>query len=296
MGHGPSDKRRIGFIGLGMMGAGMARCLMDAGYPLTLSANRNRDRIEPLLRDGATEAATPAALAAHCDVILTCVPDAAAVTELADRMMPALGPCKLWIDATTSLPAVSADIATRVQALGAAFADAPVTGGPPEAERGALASLVGCAARDFPAVEKIVGSYSKVVRRFGDVGTGHTAKLLNNFVTQGTMLLLAEAFGTARHLGVDWEALYEAMTAGAARSGTLEKAVRPALEGDFDGSRFTIANAEKDLRYVASLLAEGNAPGTDIAQALHDRLASHVASGHGQSFVSRMLDADIADP
>ncbi|MDJ0638940.1 MAG: NAD(P)-dependent oxidoreductase [Paracoccaceae bacterium] len=292
MGQSPSDKRKIGFIGLGMMGASMARCLMNAGYPLTLLANKSRQRIEPLLRDGAAEATTPAALAAVSDVIVTCVPEATAVTELADQLMPALGPDKFWIDTTTSDPSVSAEVATRVKATGAAFADAPVTGGPPQAERGELASLVGCAVEDFSAVEAVVGNYSKVVRRFGDVGAGHTAKLLNNLVSQGTMILLAEAFGAARHLGVDWAALYDVMMAGAARSGTLEKAVGPALSGDFDGSRFTIANAEKDLRYVSKLFAGGAAPGADIANALHDRLAGHVASGHGQRFVSRMLDAD----
>lgn len=294
MGQAPSDKCRIGFIGLGMMGAGMARCLMNSGYALTLSANKNRARIEPLLNDGAAEAATPTALAAVCDVIVTCVPDATAVSELADQLLPALGPAKLWIDATTSDPSVTVEVATKVQAIGAAFADAPVTGGPPQAERGELASLVGCAVENFSAVEAVVGSYSKVVRRFGDVGTGHAAKLLNNFVSQGTMILLADAFCMARHQGIDWDALYDVMMAGAARSGTLEKAVGPALNGDYDGSRFTIANAEKDLRYVARLFADGAASGTDIANALHDRLADHVASGYAHRFVSRMLDEDTA--
>ena len=294
MGQGAPDRPRIGFIGLGLMGACMARCLMNAGYPMTLSANRSRDRIEPLLRDGAAEAAAPSALAAACDVIVTCVPDAAAVTGLANQMMPALCPGKLWIDTTTSDPSVSADVAARVKATGAAFADAPVTGGPPEAERGELASLVGCAAGDFAAVEAVVGSYSKVVRHFGDVGAGHAAKLLNNFVSQGTMILLAETFGMARRLGIDWAALYDVMMAGAARSGTLEKAVGSAINGDFDGSRFTIANAEKDLRYVVKLFADSAVPGTAIANVLHDRLSDHVASGHARRFVSSMLDADVA--
>lgn len=180
-----------------------------------------------------------------------------------------------------------------MKTVGAAFADAPVTGGPPQAESGELASLVGCVGEDFAAVETAVGTYSKVVRRFGNVGAGHTAKLLNNFVSQGTMLLLAEAFGKARELGVDWTALYDAMMAGAARSGTLEKAVGPALHGDFDGSRFTIAHAEKDLRYVAELFVNGAPPGADIANVLHTRLADHVAAGNAQRFVSRMLDAEI---
>ncbi|WP_171052548.1 NAD(P)-dependent oxidoreductase [Ruegeria sediminis] len=289
----PNDLR-VGFIGLGMMGAGMARRIMGAGYPLTVTANRSRTAIEPLLRDGAAEAATPAELAAACDVVLSCVPDGPAVEKLAEHIVPVLGPGKLWIDATTSDPAVTERVAARVAAAGAAFADAPVTGGPPQAERGELASLVGCAVEDFAAVEAVVGTYSKVVRRFGEVGAGHTAKLLNNFVSQGTMILLAEAFGAARRKGIDWTALYDVMAAGAARSGTLEKAVAPALKGDFDGSRFTIANAEKDLRYVVQLFSDEAMPGTEVAKILHAILAERVASGDAERFVSRLLDQDGA--
>ena len=198
------------------------------------------------------------------------MPDADAVAALAERVVPALGPGRVWIDVTTSRPALIREIAAAVQDRGAAFADAPVTGGPPQAASGELASLVGCAEEDFPAVEVVVGAYSKLVLRFGEVGAGPTAKLLNNLVSQGTMALLAEAFGLARAHGVAWRPLYEAMSAGAARSGTLEKSVGPALEGDYDGARFTIANAAKDLRYAVELADTPS--GCPLARGLRMRL------------------------
>lgn len=278
-------KPSIGVIGAGMMGGGMAACLLRAGHPVLVLPNRSRTVIDKLIADGAKEAGSAAELAASVEVILTCLPDGPAIEARAAEILPAMTPGMLWIDATTSDPAVTRRVAAQVEAQGAVFADAPVTGGPAQAEAGDLASMVGCSAAEFDRVSAVVSVYSRLVRRFGDVGTGHTAKLMNNLVTQGTMALLAEAYAGAHRLGVDWQALFDVMGIGAARSGTLEKAVGPALKGDFDGSRFTIRNAEKDLRYaVETLGAEA-----DLARAAHRVLARCVDEGRGDEFVSRML-------
>lgn len=279
-------KPAIGVIGAGMMGGGMASCLLRAGHRVQILPNRSRAVIDRLIGEGAEEAGSAAALAGSVDVLLTCLPDGAAVEARVAEILPALAPGTLWIDATTSDPEVTGRVAAQVAERGAVFADAPVTGGPAQAESGELASLVGCDAAEFDRVKAVVGTYSRVVRRFGEVGTGHTAKLLNNLVTQGTMALLAEAYSGARRLGVDWQALFEVMGAGAARSGTLEKAVGPALEGDFDGSRFTIRNAEKDLRYAIATLG----PEAELARSAHRVLARQVDEGRGDAFVSRMLE------
>ena len=283
-----TGKPPVGFIGLGLMGEGMARRLMAAGHPMTVLAHRRREVVEALLAEGAAEAEDAADLAARCEVVVTCVPDADAVAALAERMIPALGRGRLWIDVTTSRPALTREVAAAVRARGAAFADAPVTGGPPQAASGDLASLVGCDEVDFPAVEAVVGVYSKAVLRFGEAGAGHTAKLLNNLVSQGTMALLAEAYGLARLHSVAWGPLFEAMFAGAARSGTLEKSVGPALDGDYDGARFTIANATKDLRYAVELA--GAPYGCPVARAAYEALRTRAEAGHGDAFVSRLLD------
>lgn len=278
-------KPAVGVLGAGMMGAGMAASLLRAGHTVLVTPHRSRSAVDRLVAAGAEEAASPADLAARAEVVLTCVPDGPAVEALSETILPVLRPGTLWIDTTTSDPEVTRRVAGRVADHGAIFADAPVTGGPAQAEAAELASLVGCRETDLERVETVVRTYSKVVRRFGDIGAGHTAKLLNNLVTQGTMALLAEAFSGARTLGVDWQALYDVMCTGAARSGTLEKAVGPALRGDFDGSRFAICNAEKDLRYAVAALG----PRAELARAAHDVLARHVAEGRGDAFVSRML-------
>ena len=280
-----SRMTRVGIAGAGMIGGGMARRLLRAGHPVAVLAHRARAPVEALVAEGAREAADAGALATGCDVLLTCLPDAAAVEALAPSVLPHLGG-KLWIDATTSDPEVTRRLAESARGAGATLADAPVTGGPPEAEKGALTSLVGCPEAGCDAVRAVTDRYSKATLRFGGTGAGHTAKLLNNLVSQGTMVLLAEAFGLATRHGVAWAPLAEAMMGGAARSGTLEKAVLPALAGDFDGARFSIANAAKDLRYAAALAGEGDR----IVCALRDRLAEAVAEGRGDAFVSRLLE------
>ncbi|WP_425091321.1 NAD(P)-dependent oxidoreductase [Tropicimonas sp. S265A] len=286
--------RSIGIIGAGLLGAGMARRMLLAGHRVSLLVHKNRAPIEPLLADGAEEAADAVALARASDVVLTCVPNAEVVEALAEELLPHLREGQIWIDTTTSRPETSERIATRVAAQGAVFADAPVTGGPAQAQEGSLASLVGCAEADYPAIKALVGVYSKAVWRFGDPGRGHAAKLLNNLVTQGTMILLADAFQCAARMGVDAHALYDAMMAGAARSGTLQKAVGPALEGDFSGAQFSIANAEKDLRYARDLLSDTLPSRALVASALADRLGGLVSEGQGAKFVSSMLDPEAS--
>ncbi|MDW4499987.1 NAD(P)-dependent oxidoreductase [Sulfitobacter sp. D35] len=287
-----STEPRIGCVGLGHMGTGMALCLRRAGLPVAAVAHRNRAGIERLLERGGSEARDVADLLGTSDVLFSCLPNADTVAALVPDVLAHFRPGGLWIDTTTSDPAVTRDVARRMKDAGIRFADAPVTGGPPEAEAGTLASLVGCAETDWPEVEALTGHYSKVVRRFGAPGTGHSAKLLNNLVSQGTMILLAEAFGAARQLGVDWQALYDAMCSGAARSGTLEKSVGPALEGNFDGSRFTVRNAAKDLRYAAALLEDQDRPAADIVRGLQDYLERRGAGDRGDLFVSRLLDPE----
>jgi 3-hydroxyisobutyrate dehydrogenase-like beta-hydroxyacid dehydrogenase len=290
-----SGRQKVGFFGAGMMGGGMVRCLLKSGHPVRLTPNRSAAAIAPLVEAGAEHVGSVEAVAQGAAIIVTCLPDADTVRALADRIAPVLAPGTLWIDTTTSYPEVTKDISRALALRGVTFVDAPVTGSPAQAEAGGLASLVGCAEADFARVEAVVSLWSVSVRRFGDVGAGHSAKLLNNAVTQGTMVMLAAAYGLARKAGVDWQALYDVMQVGAAKSGTLEKSVGPALSGDFDGSRFSIANAEKDLRYAVAMmesLGEDSAP----LRAAHAQLAALKSAGYGAAFVSRQLELPFSQP
>ncbi len=281
---------RMGIMGAGLMGSGMAHRLLSAGHAVSVIAHRNRETVEALIFDGAEEVQSPAMLVHDTDALLTCLPDAECVEEVADAVCPELRPGYIWIDTTTSIPEISAALARRLSRKGAVFADAPVTGGPVEARAGELASLVGCHAEDYPAVAALIAPYSKVIRRFGAPGCGHAAKLLNNLVTQGTMALLADAYQCAICSGIDTRALFDVMMTGAACSGTLKKAVGPALEGYYDGARFSIEHAAKDLRYARDLVASIDPLRVNMASAAAEKLARHVNEGRGSRFVSEMLD------
>ncbi|MCY4446307.1 MAG: NAD(P)-dependent oxidoreductase, partial [Rhodobacteraceae bacterium] len=234
-----TEINRIGFIGAGLMGFGMAKCLLKNGLEVNVLPHKNSEPIEKLKNLGARVAKDYRDLLLDTNGLISCLPNAEIVEKLAKELVTEFKPGMFWIDTTTSKPATSKKIAVLLQEKGVFFADAPVTGGPAQSIEGQLASLVGCDQDDFPKVEEIVGLYSRVVRYFGVVGSGNIAKLLNNLVSQGMVILLADAFLSAEIMGVNRQALYDVMEAGAVRSGTLEKMVKPYLSGNYDGSQFS---------------------------------------------------------
>ncbi len=284
---------RIGFIGIGIMGRGMATHLLKAGHPLTVFVHRNRDGVDELVASGARETDSLPYLAQNSDVIVLCVSNADTVRRVLEGLLPGLRKGQLVIDATTSNPKVTRQVSAWLEDKGIHYADAPVTGGPNESAAGKLGSLVGCKDEDSEVVRKIIASYSKVVHRIGGIGSGHQAKLLNNFVTQGTGVLLAEAYRRARDSGVDWKALYSVMETGAARSGTLEKMVKPALDGNYDGSRFSLRNALKDYSYFCEMADESPRGPSQLAHDIRDIFQQAVDAGLGERYVSVLLDPEL---
>ena len=284
-----TEINRIGFIGAGLMGFGMAKCLLKNGLEVNVLPHKNQEPIEKLKNLDARVAEDYRDLLLDTNGLISCLPNAEVVEKLAKELVTEFKPGMFWIDTTTSKPATSKKIAVLLQEKGVFFADAPVTGGPAQSIEGQLASLVGCDQDDFPKVEEIVGLFSKVVRHFGVVGSGNIAKLLNNLVSQGMVILLADAFLSAEIMGVNRQALYDVMEAGAVRSGTLEKMVKPYLSGNYDGSQFSIANSLKDLRYVNELMNETLPGHVGLTDNLVKRLEKHVNEGRGSSYVSNLL-------
>ena len=284
---------RIGFIGVGMMGHGMAANLMRGGHDLAIMAHRNRAPVDDLVAHGAAEAADPAEIAA-AEVIFFCLPDSRIVEETVNALVPHLTAGQMIVDTGTSDPGSTKELHARLQAIGVDLVDAPVTGGPPQAEAGDLTTLAGASDEAFALVEPLLAAYSKAVVRMGGPAAGHTAKLLNNFVTHGTATLLALAYGIARDVDVDWAKLHQAMNVGAARSGTFDKMITPAILGDYRGHSFTLANAWKDIRYFAGL-AESLSRRTALVDGIEKVLRGANEAGFGDRFVSELLDPEIAD-
>lgn len=280
---------RIGFIGVGLMGQGMVVNLMKAGHELTVLAHRNRAPIDEVVSRGAQEARDLGELARDAAIILICVSTAEAVETLVGSLSAHLEEGQIVIDATTSTPQVSRRLAAELARRNVRFADAPMTGGPEQVVAGEAGALVGADDATFQIIEPVLRSYCGRVAHFGPVGAGHTAKLISNYLACGMVMLIADSYGAARRANIDWKKLYQVQLQGSTNSGALKKMIGPALDGNFDGYRFSIANAAKDMRYYCDL-AKTLGELTPLAQAAGRMLQAAAESGDGEQNVSRLLE------
>jgi 3-hydroxyisobutyrate dehydrogenase-like beta-hydroxyacid dehydrogenase len=280
---------RIGFIGAGLMGHGMVLNLLKGGHEVHVIAHRNRAPIEDLLSKGAHEAGSLDKIAHDCECIVLCLSSSKIVEETVAAMTPALHIGQIIIDAGTSEPESTRRLAAELASLGVAYADAPMTGGPEQAANAELGVLCGASTETFAGILPVLSCYASTIRHMGPVGSGHAAKLISNFLVTGMIALVAQAFGAARKADIDWRNLYDVMLNGSGNSGVLRKMVAPALEGNLEGYRFSLANAAKDIGYFKSL-ASALGLDTSLVGAVEDVFLVALAKGHGQKNVSRLLD------
>jgi 3-hydroxyisobutyrate dehydrogenase-like beta-hydroxyacid dehydrogenase len=285
---------KIGFIGLGLMGSGMAGHLMAAGHELWLLAHRNRGFIDPLLARGASEAKDLAGLAKESEVIILCLTTAVVVEETVAGLKPHLRPGQIVIDTGTTEPQTTRRLARELGRLGVAYADAPMAGGPEQVAKKDVGALIGADDRTYQAIAPLVSCYASRLKHFGPPGSGHVAKLISNYLVIGMIGLVAEGFTAARKAQVDWKDLYEVMLNGSGNSGVLRKMMDAALAGDFDGYKFSLANAAKDIGYY-SAMAQELGQLTPLTEAVEQIFAKAVATGHGGRNVSHLLDPAIDD-
>lgn len=284
---------QIGLIGAGLMGHGMAANLLKHGHAVTVIAHRNRAPVDDLLSRGASEARDLAGIAT-ADVILLCVTTSRVVEDSITGLMPHLRRGQIILDSGTSAPEATRRLAHQLAAMGVAYADIPLTGGPEQAEQGVLGVLCGADDATFARIRPLLACFATTIRHFGPPGSGHTAKLISNYLVTGMVALVAEAFLAARKAQINWSDLYEVMLNGSGHSGVLRKMVEPALKGDFDGYRFALGNAAKDIGYYADL-AEGLGCGTRLTEAVAEVFIKAVETGHGGRNVSHLLDPAIDD-
>jgi 3-hydroxyisobutyrate dehydrogenase-like beta-hydroxyacid dehydrogenase len=283
---------RIGFIGAGLMGHGMARNIVEKGYPLCVLAHRNRAPVEDLLARGASEADSPAALARSSDIVILCVPSSVEV-ELcvlgADGILAGAHEGLIVIDCTTAEPASTERIAQALAAKNVRFADAPLTRSPKDAEAGRLNTLVGADAATLAAIRPVLETFSENVFHIGPVGSGHKLKLINNFLSQGIAALVAEAVTTATKAGLDLETMFEVVSAGGANSSVFQRFMPWVLRGE-SGMVFKLKNGQKDVRYYTRL-AEAVGSTAFLGEAVHQIYTLAAAQGEGESYVPALARA-----
>lgn len=248
-------KKRVGLIGLGLMGAPMGHNWLRNGFELTVLPHVNRNPAEDLRARGAHIAESLQELAARSDVIILMVPTSREVEALLlgpKSLEKHLGPQHLAVDMSTSDPQSTVKIHKIYRKRNLRFFDAPVTGGVKGAENGTLTLFVGGPDSWFQETLEVFQAVSSRQSHFGKAGQGHVAKIINNFLCVGNLAVFSEALPLAIKWGLDPKLIYETLLSGTASSEMLKFYGPQILQGDF-APRFRMSHAEKDLRLVKNL-------------------------------------------
>lgn len=280
-------KERIGIIGVGLMGHGIAKNIVTKGWPLAYLHHPGNQPTADLDAAGATGAGTVAALAGNSDIVVLCVTGSPQVEDVltgSGRLLEALRPGMIVVDCSTANPTSTVRLAALVAGKGAHFVDAAMTRTPKEAEEGRLNLLVGGTPEMVEKLTPLLSAFGETILRAGDVGTGHQLKLLHNFVSLGSVTLIAEAVACASKGGVAMDALVECLAKGGGGGVALER-LRPfVLAGETAQLRFSISNAAKDLSYYRQMAGDLGASEL-VAEGVWKTLESLVERGKGNAFV-----------
>jgi 3-hydroxyisobutyrate dehydrogenase-like beta-hydroxyacid dehydrogenase len=287
-----ASKESIGFIGVGLMGQGMARNLVDKGFPLTVMGHRNRKPVEALVAAGAKEAGTPKQLAENATIIFLCVTGSAqveAVVNGPDGIAAGARPGTVIVDCSTSDPGVTVRLAAELEAKGLHLADAPLGGTPAQAALGQLSAMVGAAPEVFARIKPACEAWAQKVVHLGPVGDGHKMKLLNNFLSMGYAAIYSEALTLAQKIGITPQTFDSVLRGSRMDCGFYQTFMQYVLERDRDAHKFTLVNALKDVRYLESVANAAGVP-NPVGNAVKNVFASAVAAGKGEDYVPMLSD------
>jgi 3-hydroxyisobutyrate dehydrogenase-like beta-hydroxyacid dehydrogenase len=283
--------KRIGFVGVGVMGHGMASRLLQAGHPVTVIAHRNRNPIDDLVSKGAGEVSDCEQLARSSDVIVLCVSNSRAVEEVMTAVEPVLRPGMMVVDMGTSRPDSTRTLYRNLSELEVSFVESPVAGGVKQAAAGELGAFVGADAAAFETARPLLEAMCKTIHHFGPPGTGGTAKLLSNYLVFSMVAAVIEVFTKAREAGVDWSKLYDIAICGSGDSGVLRRMIGSAVEGDYRGYVFSVEGTLKDLKYFGEI-SQSSGGLSELGRAVTQVFEDAVAAGRGGDLLSELLAPD----
>jgi 3-hydroxyisobutyrate dehydrogenase-like beta-hydroxyacid dehydrogenase len=287
-----SSKPSIGMVGIGLMGHGIATNIVKHGYALTVLEHPGNQPLDALKAAGAKSVAGAAELGAAADIVILCVtgsPQVEAVLLGEAGLLKSLKRGAVVIDCSTAIPSSTLRVAEAVQAAGVRFLDAPMTRTPKEAAEGRLNLLVGGDAALFAECRPLLACFAENITHTGGVGTGHSMKLLHNYVSLGTVALIAEAAACAQRSGVDPQVFVDVLAKGGGGGVALERLKPFITDRDPNTLRFAMSNAQKDLGYYTEMAHDiGAAQG--IADAVLGTFAQAVEAGGAQRYVPELVE------
>jgi len=285
------QNEKVGFIGVGLMGHGMAKNILRAGYPLTVIAHKNRAPVENLVSLGAHEASSLKELAKSATLVFICAPGSPQVEQIIAELTPNLSEDAVIIDCSTSDPTSTQKLAETLKSKRIHMVDAPLGGTPVQAEEGALSAMVGADQQVFARIKPVIESWAATLVHIGVVGDGHRMKLLNNFLSLGYAAMYSEALALGAKMGIDAKRFDSVIRGSRMDCGFYQTFMGYALDGNREAHKFTMTNALKDLRYLESMANQagianpiGNAAKSSFARAM-------AAGGDGpEDYVPHLVD------
>ncbi|MCH8167087.1 MAG: NAD(P)-dependent oxidoreductase [Proteobacteria bacterium] len=290
---------KIGFIGLGNVGAKLAGSLLRNGHDLTVR-DLDRTAARPILDQGAKWAGSPAEIAANCDLIITCLPSPAAcaeVMEASDGILAGLGPGKIWAEMSTTDEAEVKRLGALVQANGAEPADCPVSGGCHRAATGNIAIFAGCSREVFERVLPVLKTLGRRILHTGPLGSASVLKVVTNYLATANLIALAEALVTAKAAGMDLNTTYQAIRISSGNSFVHETEGQVILNGSRD-IHFTMGLVSKDIglfQAVADRAGVALEINPKLIEIFRDGEARYGPREHSPNIIRRLEEATGLD-
>jgi 3-hydroxyisobutyrate dehydrogenase-like beta-hydroxyacid dehydrogenase len=285
-----TDKPVVGFVGVGLMGWGMAKNVVEKGWPLRVIAHRKREAVDDLVGRGAREVANLDEMAAEAEIIVLCVTGSPEVEATVADIVPCARPGLIIIDTSTSEPDVSARLAEELAGRGVTFVDAPLSRTPQHTWDGEATTFVGGPAEVFEKVRPLLETWaSAVIPVGGAVGSAHAIKLVNNLVALGYAAIWSECYALVAKLGIEPGVFREVLSNSGMNCGNFQNFSKYVVDGDPNAHKFTIANGAKDLRYYTRMADRLDAA-TLMSDGTLQTLKLGLAMGFGERYVPEMVD------
>ncbi|APX92248.1 3-hydroxyisobutyrate dehydrogenase [Halomonas sp. 1513] len=284
--------RKVGFIGAGHMGHGMAKNIIEKGFSLTILGHHNRDPINDLVSRGACEVDTLQLLAKESEIIFLCVPDSKIVENIIrgpHGLINYLRPGIIIVDCSTSDPNSTLELAKELENIKAKLVDAPLGRSPKEAWQGTLDTMVGCDKETFNKIKPVLESWAGRVIHIGETGDGHKIKLINNFISLGYAALYAEALTLSKKIGIKPERFDNVIRGSRMDCEFYRSYMQYVIERDQEAHKFTLKNAFKDMQYLDSMSNKAGIS-NPLSNGIKNIFALAVNSGNGEKYIPMISD------
>ena len=281
--------KKVGFIGAGFMGFGIAKNILKNDFSLKVIAHKNRTPIEKLLKLGASKATTYEDLTNNIDCLFICVTNTKIAKEIAMEIVTKIKKNSLFIDITTHQKNGSIEMENILAQNQIKYVECPVMGGPVQAEEGILGGIVGASEKNFQEAKEYLKTFCKDIFHFGPVGVAAKAKLISNFLSLGTTTFVIETIKAANHFNIDLKKLYDVAKLGSGNSGALTRIADKAVKGDYRGYIFSVDNTLKDFTYINDMLKD--LPNAEKLSSLVKSFYKEASNkGYGELLISELIE------